>query len=159
MRITGATASLDATRVQFGAASLKLVATSSTITVTLGASGYPATIQPYWKWIASAYIQTDQAAVSGTLAVVTAQTTTAGDISGNVTANAWARIYCDCALTADPSTSATLTLTLNTTVGATYWIEAWQLEPVQGGTSLPSPYILTSPPRTWAQVVDDGNKP
>jgi hypothetical protein len=33
------------------------------------------------------------------------------------------------------------------------------LEPVQGDTALPSPFIITSPPRTWGQVVNDGNKP
>lgn len=81
------------------------------------------------------------------------------DISGNVTAGSWNRLYGSYDLTADASTTCTLLLTLNTATGNTYWLEAWQLEPVQGATSLPSPFIITSPPRTWAQVVDNGTKP
>jgi hypothetical protein len=159
LRITGATASLDSVNVQFGVASIKLVATGSQITLTLASTGYPATIHPYWKWIASLYCRTDQASLSGTLAVATATKSYSDDISGAVTALMWSRLYGSYDLTADAATSATLTLTLNTVVGATYWLEAWQLEPVQGDTALPSPFIITSPPRTWGQVVNDGNKP
>lgn len=159
LRATGATESLDAANVQFGAASLKLVSTGTQIVVTLGTSGYPVTFQSLWKWIASLYCRTDQASLSGTLAVITPTGTYSADISGNVTALAWSRLYGDYDLTADASTTCTLKLTLNTTNGATYWLEGWQLEPVQGNTSLPSPFIITSPPRTWSQVVDDGYKP
>lgn len=159
LRLTGATDSLDASNVQFGTASLKLVATGTQIVLTLATTGYPATIQPYWKWIASLYCRTDQSSLSGTLKVVTAAGSYSADISGAVTALAWSRLYGDYDLTADGSTNCTLTLTLNTTAGATYWLEAWQLEPVQGDTTLPSPFIITSPPRTWGQVVNDGNKP
>lgn len=59
LRIAGATASQDSTKVQFGTASLKLVATGPTITVELGSSGYPATIQSLWKWLGSVYCATD----------------------------------------------------------------------------------------------------
>jgi hypothetical protein len=159
LRLTGATASLDNANAQFGVASIKLVATGTQIVLTLAATGYPATIHPYWKWIASLYCRTDQASLSGTLAVATAANAYSDDISGPVTALTWSRLYGNYDLTADASTAATLTLTLNTVVGATYWLEAWQLEPVQGDTSLPSPFIITSPPRTWGQVVNDGNKP
>lgn len=72
LRLTGATDSLDAANVQFGTASLKLVATGTQIVLTLATTGYPATIQPYWKWIASLYCRTDQSSLSGTLKVVTA---------------------------------------------------------------------------------------
>lgn len=159
LRVTGATASLDASHVQFGMASLKLAATGTTVTVELGSSGYPITIQSLWKWIASLYCLTDQASLSGTLAVVTSTKTYSIDISGAVTALTWARLYGDYDLTADTATTCTLLLTLTTAAGANYWLEGWQLEPVQGNTFLPSPYIMTSGPRTWAQVVNDGTKP
>jgi hypothetical protein len=159
LRITGATSSLDNSNVQFGLASLKLVATGSQIVLTFGASGYPITIQSVWKWIASLYCRTDQTALYGTLAVVTPSATYSDDISGGVSALTWARLYGTYDLTADSSTSCSITLTLNTTTGATFWVEGWQLEPVQGNTALPSPFILTAPPRTWTQIVDDGKKP
>lgn len=59
--------SLDSTTVQFGGASLKLVATATTVTVELGSAGYPITIHPFWKWIGSLYIKSSIAAITGTL--------------------------------------------------------------------------------------------
>lgn len=67
----------------------------------------------------------------------------------------WSRPYGSFDLTADASSSATLVLTLTgVTVSSTIWIEAWQLEPTQGTTALPSPYILTQPPVNQDQLPD-----
>ena len=149
MRITGATASLDATNVRFGAASLKLTATATTVTVELGTTGYPATLHPDWKWIGSVYLLSSRTTIAGTMQVVTPLSSPSADIAGTI--SGWVRLYGDYDLTADASTQATMLLTLTgVTVGDTFNLEAWQLEPVQGTTTLPSPYIITSPPRTWA---------
>lgn len=129
------------------------------MSVKLGASGYPCTLQPNWKWIASLYLLASNPAITATLDLITPAGTQSVDMSGTVGAD-WFRLYGDYDLTADDSATGTLKLTFTgLTVGDTINLEAWQLEPVQGNTSLPSPYIITSPPRTWAQVVDNGTKP
>lgn len=125
----------------------------------LGSSGYPCTLHPYWKWIASLYLKSSVGTVSASLDLITPTGTYSGNVSGDIGTD-WVRLYADHDLTADAATTGTLKLTFTgVTVGDTFTIEAWQLEPVQGNTSLPSPYIITSPPRTWAQVVDNGTKP
>lgn len=97
--------------------------------------------------------------IAATLDLITPAGTKSIDVSGTVGAD-WFRLYGDYDLTADDSTTGTLKLTFTgLTAGDTINLEAWQLEPVQGNTALPSPYIITSPPRTWAQVVDNGTKP
>ena len=155
----GATASQDTTNVRFGTASLKLTATASTVSVELGSSGYPFTLPPNWKWIASVYLKPSRGTVNATLETVTPNGSYTGNVSGDLGTD-WSRLYADHELTADAATTGTLKLTFTgVTVGDTFNLEAWQLEPVQGNTALPSPYIITSPPRTWAQVVDDGAKP
>lgn len=159
LRVTGATASMDTANVQFGGASLKLTATATTVTVTLGSSGYPLTLHPNWKWIASVYLKSSRGTINATLTTATPNGSYDGNVSGSF-GTGWTRLYADHELTADAATTGTLTLTFTgVTVGDTLNLEAWQLEPVQGDTTLPSPFIITSPPRTWGQVVNDGNKP
>lgn len=152
LRITGATSAFDTSHVQFGAGSLKLTATASTVTVELAASGYPITLHPNWKWIASLFLLTSASNIAGKLSVVTPAQQYDADISGTPGAS-WVRLYGDYDLTADASTSCTLLLTLTgVTVGQVFNIEGWMLEPSQGAV-LPSPFIMTSGPRTWTQVV------
>jgi len=158
LRITGATSAFDTSHVQFGAGSLKLTATASTVTVELAASGYPITLHPNWKWIASLFLLTSASTIAGKLSVVTPAQQYDVDISGTPGAS-WSRLYGDYDLTADASTSCTLLLTLTgVTVGQVFNLEGWMLEPSQGAV-LPSPFIMTSGPRTWTQVVNDGTKP
>lgn len=143
--VTGATASLDTTTVQFGKAGLKLVATGSTITVQM--NGYPCTIQPNWQWIGSLYIQGSVSAITGTLNIITPTATYSVNINGPL--SGWTRPYGNFQLTTDASATATMELILTgLSVGQTFWIEAWQLEPTKGTAALPSPYILTQPPAT-----------
>jgi len=158
LRVTGATSSFDTTHEQFGAGSLKLTATASTITVELASSGYPITLHPNWKWIASLFLLTSATNIAGKLSMVTPAKQYDVDISGTP-GMSWARLYGDYDLTADASTSCTLLLTLTgVTVGQIFNLEGWMLEPSQGAV-LPSPFIMTSGPRTWTQVVNDGAKP
>lgn len=152
LRITGATSAFDTAHAQFGVGSLKLTATASTITVELAASGYPITLHPNWKWIASLFLLTSAASITGKLSVVTPAQQYDVDISGSPGAS-WSRLYGDYDLTADASTSCTLLLTLTgVTIGQVFNVEGWMLEPSQGAV-LPSPFIMTSGPRTWNQVV------
>ena len=152
LRITGATSAFDTAHAQFGVGSLKLTATASTVTVELAASGYPITLHPNWKWIASLFLLTSAANITGKLSVVTPAQQYDVDISGSPGAS-WSRLYGDYDLTADASTSCTLLLTLTgVTIGQVFNVEGWMLEPSQGAV-LPSPFIMTSGPRTWNQVV------
>lgn len=152
LRIAGATSAFDTSHVQFGAGSLQLTATASTVTVELAASGYPITLHPNWKWIASLFLLTSAPTIAGKLSIVTPAQQYDVDISGTPGAS-WSRLYGDYDLTADASTSCTLLLTLTgVTVGQVFNIEGWMLEPSQGAI-LPSPFIMTSGPRTWGQVV------
>lgn len=152
LRITGATSAFDTSHVQFGVGSLKLTATASTVTVELAASGYPITLHPNWKWIASLFLLTSATSIAGKLSMVTPAKQYDVDISGSPGAS-WSRLYGDYDLTADASTSCTLLLTLTgVTIGQVFNVEGWMLEPSQGAV-LPSPFIMTSGPRTWNQVV------
>src|SRR6185437_9421787 len=131
LTVTGATATLDTGKTQFGNASLKLTATAATVTLTF--AGDPIKINPYQRWIESVYIQSSRAAIAGTLAVVTAASNYPVDISGNLLPATWGRLYGDCGLVADDSTAATLTLTLTgCSVGDTFNLEGWQLEQANG---------------------------
>lgn len=122
--------------------------------MTVQMNGYPCIIQPNWQWIGSIYIKGSASALSGTLNVTTAAGSYSVNIAGNI-GTGWSRLYGNFNLTADNSSSASMSLTLTgLTVGQTYWIEAWQLEPTQGTATLPSPYILTQPPGTQDQLQD-----
>lgn len=105
MTVTGATASLDNSTVQFGKASLKLVATGSTVTIQM--NGYPCTIQPYWEWLSSVYLKGAAGPITGTLNVITPAATYSVNISGTLSGG-WDRPYGTEVLTADASSTATM---------------------------------------------------
>lgn len=153
LTIVGATGALDATKTLFGNASLKLTATAATVTVQF--TGSPITLAPYLRWIESVYIQSSRTSITGTLAVMTAVQSYPVDISGTLTPAMWGRLYGDCDLTADDSSSATILLTLTgCTVGDTFNLEGWQLEAASGATNLPSAFVNSAAAGSLDSVPD-----
>jgi hypothetical protein len=156
LSINGASAALDATKTQFGNASLKLTATAATVTVTF--TGDPITLSPNQRWIASVFIQSSRAAIAGTLALVTTDGNYPVNIGGNLIPGSWGRLYGDCDLTADFATSGTLTLTLTgCSVGDTFNLEGWQLEQASGATNLPSAFVNSAAPGSQDTLPDGSN--
>lgn len=152
LSIIGATSALDTTKHQFGAASLKLTATASTVTVEFSAN--PVLLQPNARWIESVYIQSSRPSIAGTLAIDTPAGSYPVDISGTLLPGTWGRLYGDCDLTADFSTTATMVLTLTgCSVGDTFNLEGWQIE--AGTGNLPSPFVNTTVPQTYVDTADN----
>lgn len=144
LTLTGCTGALDSTQHQFGAASLKLTATASTVSVQF--YGYPIPVQQFQRWITSVYVLTSRTSLSGALEVITASGTYSVNIGTTLTAAAWARLYGAMDLTADSSTACTINLTLTgCAVGDTFNLEGWQLESAKGNTNLPSPWVNSNP--------------
>lgn len=157
--ITGATASLSST-ARFGTSALRLTATTATVVITLGASGYPIPIAPSGQWVGSVYVQTSATALAGTFAIVTAVATYGQNIGDSVQANTWNRLYDTFNLQADASTNCTVTLTFTGCIaGQTIDLEGFMLETTDGYKTLPSAFQVSSPPRTWADIPDPGTKP
>lgn len=153
MTITGATASLDSSTVQFGNASLKLVATAATVSVSF--TGFPVPITPFQRWIVSVFAQSSRSAITGTLAVVTPETSYPVNIDGNLLAGTWGRLYGDCSLTSDDSSGCTVTLTLTgCSVGDVYHFDGWQLEQANGTTDLPSAFVCSGAPASQDALPD-----
>ena len=153
--VTGATTALDTTKAQFGKASLQLTATASTVTLAFPVATI--VMQPNARWIESVFIQSSRTSISGTLAVVTPTKGYPVNISGMLLPSTWGRIYGDCDLTADDSTSCYLQLTLTgCSVGDTFNLEGWQLEQ-SAGTSLPSPFVLSAAPSDYVNTVATAN--
>lgn len=154
LSISGASAALDTTKHQFGAASLKLTATAATVTVEFSAD--PVLLPPNADWIESVYIQSSRTAIAGTLALDTPGGSYPVDISGDLLPGTWGRLYGDCDLRADSSTTATMALTLTgCTVGDTFNLEGWQIEHATGSTNLPSPFVNTTVPQGYVDTVDN----
>lgn len=154
LSINGASAALDTTKHQFGAASLKLTATAATVTVEFSAD--PILLPPNSEWIESVYIQSSRTAIAGTLALDTPGGSHPVDISGNLLPGTWGRLYGDCDLRADPSTTATLALTLTgCSAGDTFNLEGWQIEHATGSTNLPSPFVNTTVPQGYVDTADN----
>ena len=109
LSVVGATAALDTTKHQFGAASLKLTATAATVTVEFSAN--PIILPPNSRWIESVYIQSSRTSIAGTLAIDTPSASHPVDISGTLLPGTWGRLYGDCDLTADFATTATMART------------------------------------------------
>lgn len=157
LSINGATAALDTTKHQFGAASLKLTATAATVTLEFAAD--PIIIAPNCNWIESVYVQSSRGSIAGTLAVSTPDGDYPVDISGMLLAGTWGRLYGTCDLTADSSTTATLVLTLTgCNVGDTFNFEGWQLEVAGAAKTSPSAFVNTANPSDYVDTVDNANE-
>lgn len=164
LHAVNAAVSLDGQHAVYGAKSLHVA-----ITAAQAAAGsavfLPSNVTFTWpfapaqKWLLSLECRADLNSAPLKIGVITANGTYLGAVETASVSGATTRLHTVLDLTGDASTRFGLAIEYPGDVAANFWFDGFMVEPAIGDSDTPSPFSITAPPNTWADVVDDGKKP